>query len=73
MIIDSDNNNNISPSNLLNFMKKQYLDARVEDAEAVIREYDGNINKTIDYEQFCQFILPATNPNLRNIATNRRL
>ena len=44
----------------------------MEDAEDIIAEYDGNLNKTLDFEEFSALILPSTNPNLRKIAETRR-
>ena len=53
-------------------MNKHYLGARGEDAEDIITEYDGNLSKSLDFDEFCQLILPSANPNLRQIANTRR-
>ena len=37
---------------LLDFMNKHYLGARCDDAEAIIKEYDGTLDKTLDFDEF---------------------
>ena len=71
-LIDTDRVNAITRSELLDFMNKNYLGARSEDAEDIIREYDGNLGKTLNFDEFCQLVLPSANPNLRHIASTRR-
>lgn len=41
-LIDVDRRNTITVSELLDFMNKHYLGARYDDAENIIKEYDGN-------------------------------
>lgn len=53
-------------------MNKQYLSPRLADADEIVREYDGTGNNMLDFDEFCQLALPATNPNLRHIASTRR-
>ena len=40
-LIDVDRNNQISALNLLDFMKKQYMNVTITDVDDVIAEYDG--------------------------------
>lgn len=53
-------------------MSKQFLNPRLQDADAIVKEYDGTMNQMLDYEEFQQLCLPSTNPNLRQMATTRR-
>ena len=39
--IDVDRNNQISALNLLDFMKKQYMNVTISDVDDIITEYDG--------------------------------
>ena len=71
-LVDADRRNEITRAELLDFMNKHYLGARIEDVEDIIREYDGNLNKSLTFDEFCQLVLPSANPNLRQIATTRR-
>ena len=71
-LVDSDRRNVITLTELLDFMNKHYLGARAEDAEDIIREYDGNLDRTLTFDEFCQLSLPSANPNLRHIANSRR-
>ena len=71
-LIDTDRINAITRNELLDFMNKNYLGARTDDAEDIIKEYDGNLGKTLNFDEFCQLVLPSANPNLRHIASTRR-
>ena len=71
-LVDCDRRNEITLSELLDFMNKHYLGARYEDAESIVREYDGSMSRTLDFDEFCQLVLPSANPNLRHIASTRR-
>ena len=53
-------------------MSKNYLSPRMTDADDIIREYDGTQNNQLDFDEFCQLVLPSTNPNLRHMASSRR-
>ena len=52
---------------------KDALSLRVSlsEAEAVIREFDGNMDNRLNFQEFQQFVLPATSRSLRDIALNR--
>ena len=70
--LDVNNSGSISANELFDFMSKQFLNPRYSDADDIIKEYDGNQNRRLDFDEFCQLVLPSTNPNLRHIATTRR-
>ncbi len=70
--LDVSNNGQLSRSEIFDFMSKQYLNPRINDAEDIVREYDGTQNAMLDFDEFCQLVLPSTNPNLRHIASTRR-
>ena len=44
-LIDVDRNNQISSLNLLDFMRKQYMNVTVSDVDDIITEYDGTQNR----------------------------
>ena len=70
--LDVNRNNSITRNELYDFMNKQFLNPRLQDADDIVREYDGTMNSELDFEEFSQLILPSTNPNLRHIASTRR-
>ena len=53
-------------------MSRQYLSPRMSDVDDIIREYDGSQDGRLNYEEFCQLVLPSTNPSLRRMAEDRR-
>jgi hypothetical protein len=71
-LVDRDRRNAVTVGELFDFMNKHYLGARYEDAENIVKEYDGTMNRQLDFEEFCQLVLPSANPNLRQIASTRR-
>ena len=52
-MINVDRSNAISRGELLEFMNKHYLGARIDDAEDIIKEYDGTLNGCLDFDEFC--------------------
>ena len=52
---------------------KDVLSLRVSltETESVIREFDGNLDIRLNFQEFQQFVLPATSRSLRDIALNR--
>ena len=70
--LDVDNTGKISPKEIFEFMSKQFLNPHISDAVDIIREYDGSQDVELDFDEFCQLVLPSTNPNLRHMASTRR-
>ena len=70
--IDRSNNGAISCGELYDFMSKQYLSPRMSDCDDIIREYDGSGDGRLNYDEFCQLVLPSTNSALRQMASERR-
>lgn len=70
--LDVNNNGEISRDEIYDYMSKQFLNPRVSDAEAIVKEYDGTMNQLLDFDEFQQLCLPSTNPNLRQMASTRR-
>jgi Ca2+-binding EF-hand superfamily protein len=52
---------------------KQLMYIRISDYEGdlIINEYDGDKDKTLDFNEFCAMFLPSTNNILKEIALNR--
>lgn len=65
-------NGQITINEIYDFMNKQFLNPRLCDAEDIVHEYDGTQNNMLDFDEFCQLVLPSTNPNLRHMASTRR-
>ena len=38
----------------------------------IIKEFDSDLDGSLSYDEFCQFILPATNGALRRICQMRK-
>lgn len=70
--IDRNNNGEVGPIELHEFMSGQYMHATMEDCDDFITEYDGTQNRRLDFDEFCQLVLPSANQSLRHIATSRR-
>ena len=70
--VDRNGCGKITITELYDFMSRQFLHPRLADAEEIVREYDGTQDRTLDFEEFCQLVLPSTNPNLRHMASTRR-
>lgn len=61
----------IDAYDLVDFMRKHYISAELSDASDIIREYDSNNDATLEFSEFCQLALPATNNSLRHVAEHR--
>ena len=70
--LDRSNNGAISCGELYDFMSKQYLSPRMSDCDDIISEYDGSGDGRLNYDEFCQLVLPSTNSALRQMASERR-
>lgn len=70
--LDVNNNGKICRNELYDFMSKQYLNPRLSDADDIVREYDGTLDRSLSFDEFCQLVLPSTNPDLRHMASTRR-
>jgi len=51
--LDRSNDGKVNCSELYDFMSKNYLSPRMTDADDIIREYDGNGNRCLDFDEFC--------------------
>ena len=56
----------------MDFLRKNYVNIQVQEAQDVIREYDSNDDGCLSFDEFSQFVLPATDNYTRNVAANRR-
>jgi Ca2+-binding EF-hand superfamily protein len=59
--IDTEKKGLIEREDLMNYMKKNYNRISSSEAESVIKEFDSNFDGTLNFEEFCQMILPSTN------------
>jgi hypothetical protein len=48
-----------------------YLSVPLSEAESVIREFDGNLDARLSFNEFANLVLPATSYSLRDIALKR--
>ena len=71
-MIDVNQNGEVTRSEFYDFMNKQFLNPQLNDADKIIQEFDSTMNQMMDFDEFCQLVLPSTNPSLRNIVLLRR-
>jgi hypothetical protein len=57
--------------NIIEFLRKHYVNLEVEETQDIIREYDATMDGMLTFAEFSQFVLPATNTSLRHVAENR--
>lgn len=69
--LDTDSDGVLTASELVAFMKANYMRISEEDAELLIKEYDANSDDNLDFEEFTRLALPSTNMALKEIAINR--
>jgi hypothetical protein len=53
-------------------MRKMYSPLNRNDAELLIKEFDSDADGHLNYLEFCNFILPATNKTLRSLCEMRK-
>ena len=70
--LDSDRDGFISYYDIYQYMREVLLvQVSLSEAEALIKEYDGDLDKRLGYREFLNFVLPATSASLRDIALKR--
>ena len=69
--LDKDQDGLISADDLIAYMKDKYIKLTPGDAEMVLHEYDADEDGSLNFEEYCQFALPATNKSLRDVALAR--
>ncbi len=62
----------VDAHDLVQFLREHYVAADLEDARAIVREYDADLDLALSYHEFSQLVLPAANSGLRAIAEQRR-
>ena len=71
-ILNTDKSGSLDTAQLMEFLKKQYISPEPWAVEAMISEFDSEGRHSIDFDEFCQMILPAANSGLRDLAVRRR-
>ncbi len=71
-LLDSRQAGAIDAFDIIDFLKKHYISAELNEAQDIIREYDQSNDGSLDYAEFCQLALPATDNYARTVAENRR-
>ena len=67
--INTNGDDHISAEELLKFMTDNNIkDATVENCQAIIAEYDGSGDKSMQYDEFLNMVMPAANESLREYA-----
>ncbi len=52
-------------------MKLEFIKINLDEALLVVQEYDSNDDLTLDFEEFCTFLLPSTNLKAKQRAIDR--
>jgi hypothetical protein len=69
--LDQDQDLVVDAQEIVKFLKQNLIRIDVSDAELIVKEYDGNNDGNLDFEEFCAMVLPATDKILKEIAINR--
>lgn len=70
-LLDTSRCGHIDPVNIVEFLVRHYVQVDLNDAAEIIREFDASMDGTLEFLEFCQFLLPATNNSLRHVAEHR--
>ena len=71
-MLNTDKSGTIDIAQFMEFLKKQYINPEPWAVEAMINEFDSEGRHSVDFDEFCQMILPAANSGLRDLAVKRR-
>lgn len=52
-------------------MRSRYTKLSKLNAEMIIHEYDSDLDKSLNFYEYCQFVLPATSLYIREEALQR--
>lgn len=70
--LDQDRDGYVTSYEIYRFMRDTLnISVPLREAEAVIREFDGNLDSKLSFNEFAQLSLPATSYSLRDIALKR--
>ena len=69
--IDTDSDGIITVSDLQKYMRSRYTKLSKLNAEMIIHEFDSDLDRALNFDEFCQFSLPATNHYMREEALMR--
>jgi|LauGreDrversion4_2_1035121.scaffolds.fasta_scaffold850487_1 Ca2+-binding EF-hand superfamily protein len=70
--LDSDRDGFVSYYDIYQYMREVLaVHVSLSEAEALIKEYDGDLDRRLGYREFLNFVLPATSAHLRDIAIKR--
>lgn len=70
-MIDTRSVGRIDAYDIVDFLRKHYISAELADGNDIVREYDSSNDGTLEFNEFCQLVLPATNNSLRHVAEHR--
>lgn len=56
----------------MDFLRRNYVSLDMGEAQDIIREYDSTHDLQLDFTEFSQLVLPASDNYTRNVAENRR-
>lgn len=62
----------VDAHDIVDFLRKHYVSLDLSEAQDIVREYNASANGALSFNDFCQFVLPATSNSLRSVAENRR-
>jgi len=74
-LFDRMNNNDdhhLTASEIQEFMANNHSNVTIEQCMDIIVEFDSNLDKTLEYDEFLNIFMPATNRQLREYSLYRR-
>lgn len=70
--VDQDRDGQISAYDLFRFMREALSrPIALNEADALVKEFDGNLDGRLNYQEFTNLVLPATSWSLRDISLKR--
>lgn len=70
-LLDTNKCGHIDSVNIVEFLQRHHVEIYLQDAAEIIREFDASMDGTLEFTEFSQFVLPATNNSLRHVAEHR--
>ena len=70
-LIDTRNIQHLDAYDMVNFLRKNYIQARLESCEQLVSEYQSSTG--LDFSNFCGFVLPQEHDKKKRAALERHL
>ena len=71
-LVDEQKKGALDSAAIVAYLQKHHVKAEDADGDDIVQEYDGDEDLALNFDEWCQLVLPAANANLRHIASTRR-